>query len=319
VIRVAVIGRRRDAARLIDHPVYGESDTCHLAAFIDPGRHRGDVGRAMAELIRDQRIDTILLAGRLDTPLFRLAIDVACAAGCQVVALPRIEPSSSLLPTLHWRNGYPVVELTHPAWTGVKMVTKRAIDLIGSSVALLVLAPLLGLIALAIRLTSPGPILFRQTRIGRGGKEFTILKFRTMVPNAEAQRAELQSQSVYRDGRLFKLEHDPRVTRLGAVLRRTSLDELPQLWNVIRGEMSLVGPRPPIPSEVELYRAHHYARFDVKPGVTGPWQVSGRNTIRDFDRVVRLETDYIRRWTIGLDLALLARTVPAVLSRRGAH
>jgi lipopolysaccharide/colanic/teichoic acid biosynthesis glycosyltransferase len=202
---------------------------------------------------------------------------------------------------------------------GAKLYLKRAIDLVVSAVALVLLAPIMGLIAIAVRLGGGGPILFRQTRIGRGGQPFTILKFRTMVIDAEERREDLLEQSLYPDGRLFKVERDPRVTRVGAFLRRTSLDELPQLWNVLRGDMSLVGPRPPIPSEVELYRAHHYARFDVKPGVTGPWQVSGRNSIRDFDQVIRLETDYIRRWSIGLDISLLARTVPAVLSRRGAH
>jgi lipopolysaccharide/colanic/teichoic acid biosynthesis glycosyltransferase len=140
-----------------------------------------------------------------------------------------------------------------------------------------------------------------------------------MVPDADQQREALLARSVYSDARLFKVVDDPRVTPLGAVLRRTSLDELPQLWNVVRGDMSLVGPRPPLPSEVELYQGHHYARFDVKPGITGPWQVSGRNTIQDFDTVIRLESAYIRRWSLWLDLELLCRTVPVVLSGRGAH
>jgi lipopolysaccharide/colanic/teichoic acid biosynthesis glycosyltransferase len=124
---------------------------------------------------------------------------------------------------------------------------------------------------------------------------------------------------VYADGRLFKIKDDPRITRLGALLRRTSLDELPQLWNVLRGEMSLVGPRPPLASEVALYEAHHYARFDVKPGITGPWQVNGRSTVTEFEEVVRLESEYIRGWTIWKDVALLVRTVPAVLFMRGAQ
>jgi lipopolysaccharide/colanic/teichoic acid biosynthesis glycosyltransferase len=140
-----------------------------------------------------------------------------------------------------------------------------------------------------------------------------------MVANAEAQRGALQGASLYADARLFKVPADPRITRLGVMLRRTSLDELPQFWNVLRGDMSLVGPRPPLPSEVELYHASDFARFDVKPGITGPWQVSGRNEICDFDEVVRLETAYIRRWNIWLDISLLLRTVPAVLSGRGAH
>jgi lipopolysaccharide/colanic/teichoic acid biosynthesis glycosyltransferase len=170
-----------------------------------------------------------------------------------------------------------------------------------------------------IKLDSRGPVLFRQPRVGLGGREFEILKFRTMVSGADGQREGLKGRSVYADGRLFKIKDDPRITRLGALLRRTSLDELPQLWNVLRGEMSLVGPRPPLASEVALYEAHHYARFDVKPGITGPWQVNGRSTVTEFEEVVRLESEYIRGWTIWKDVALLVRTVPAVLFMRGAQ
>jgi lipopolysaccharide/colanic/teichoic acid biosynthesis glycosyltransferase len=140
-----------------------------------------------------------------------------------------------------------------------------------------------------------------------------------MVDGAEARRDELLSQSVYGDARLFKVPSDPRMTRLGRWLRRTSLDELPQLINVLRGEMSLVGPRPPLPSEVALYEAHHYARFDVRPGITGPWQVGGRNEVTDFESVVALESEYIRNWSLVSDLVILLRTIPAVVGMSGAH
>ena len=140
-----------------------------------------------------------------------------------------------------------------------------------------------------------------------------------MVHDAEARRDGLEQDSLYNDQRLFKLKNDPRVTRIGLFLRRTSLDELPQLWNVLTGDMSLVGPRPPLPAEVDLYEEHHYTRFDVKPGMTGPWQVNGRNLITDFEEIIRLETEYIRGWTIWKDLGLLLRTVPVVLFMRGAH
>jgi lipopolysaccharide/colanic/teichoic acid biosynthesis glycosyltransferase len=140
-----------------------------------------------------------------------------------------------------------------------------------------------------------------------------------MIHGAEDRRPELEEISIYRDARLFKVRNDPRVTRLGRVLRRTSLDEAPQLLNVLRGEMSLVGPRPPLPMEVELYETHHYARFDVKPGMTGPWQVSGRNEIVDFEEIVRMETAYIQHWDVWSDVRILLATVPAVLGMRGAH
>src|SRR5207237_7856491 len=155
-------------------------------------------------------------------------------------------------------------------------------------------------------------------RVGRGGRLFRIVKLRTMVNGAEKQRDELLCRSVYGDARLFKVRDDPRMTRIGAFLRRTSLDELPQLVNVLWGEMSLVGPRPPLPSEVALYEEHHYARFDVKPGITGPWQVAGRNQVTDFEQVVALETHYIREWSLFGDILILVRTCWVVLGMRGA-
>lgn len=319
VIRAAVVGPTEHAARLIDHPAFADSRWCRLDAFLDPHRVPGEEGAALARLIRERHIDTVILTGNLPSHVFEIILDVAGASGCQVFSLPRVPPTATCLPEVLWRNGYPVVELTRPGVLGTQLLFKRATDLVLSAAALLVVAPLLGLIAFAIRLTSPGPVLFRQTRIGQGGRRFTILKFRTMVAGAEQQREALLGQSVYADARLFKVVDDPRVTRIGAALRRASLDELPQLWNVLRGDMSLVGPRPPLPSEVELYQSHHYARFDVKPGITGPWQVSGRNNIHDFENVIRLETAYIRRWSLWLDLELLCRTVPVVLSGRGAH
>ena len=196
---------------------------------------------------------------------------------------------------------------------------KRTLDLTGATVGLVMLSPVFLVLALLVKLDSPGPVFFRQPRVGRGGRYFRIIKFRTMRLGADAQQAGLLAQNIYRDPRLFKIVRDPRVTRVGRWLRRISADELPQLWNVLRGEMSLVGPRPPLPSEVERYEAHDYARFDVKPGITGPWQVSGRNEITDFERVITLETEYIRGWSLARDLWILCRTVPAVLARRGAH
>ena len=173
-------------------------------------------------------------------------------------------------------------------------------------------------VAALVKIDSRGPVLFRQDRVGRGGRFFKIFKFRTMVADAEGHRDELLERSIYPDRRLFKILRDPRVTRLGAWLRRTSLDELPQLINVLRGEMSLVGPRPPLPSEVALYGEHHYARFDVKPGITGPWQVAGRNQVTDFEQIVALETHYIREWSLLMDLGVLLRTIVVVFTMRGA-
>jgi lipopolysaccharide/colanic/teichoic acid biosynthesis glycosyltransferase len=199
-----------------------------------------------------------------------------------------------------------------------KDVACRALDLVAAVALVLLLAPLLLLLALIIKLDSPGPVLFRQPRVGRGRRHFLVAKFRTMQHGAD--------HDVHRDYMLAliesgtpapKLAGDARVTRFGAFLRRTSLDELPQLWNVLRGEMSLVGPRPPIPYEVDHYPPHWFERFLVKPGVTGLWQVSGRSEV-SLEEMIELDVDYARRRSVLLNVWILLRTIPAVLSQRGA-
>lgn len=206
-----------------------------------------------------------------------------------------------------------------PGLRAAQMKVKFIGDFILAAAGLIVLLPVLGGIALLIKLTSKGPVLFRQTRVGKGGKVFEIIKFRTMIDGSDGLRERLLSRNIYPDARLFKLKRDPRVTPLGRVLRRTSFDELPQLFNVLKGEMSLVGPRPPLPCEVELYEDHHMTRFLVRPGITGPWQIAGRNLITDFDTVVSLETEYMAHWGIRQDIQILLKTIPAVVLMRGAH
>jgi exopolysaccharide biosynthesis polyprenyl glycosylphosphotransferase len=261
----------------------------------------------------------VIFTGHIDEHLFSELLVIADAAGCNVYTLARPATITGHVPQLVWLRGVPLVQLTRPGAQGQQLVVKRAVDLAVAAAGLVVLAPLLAVVACAVRLSSPGPVIFRQRRVGAGGRLFDILKFRSMVDGADAQRGELTAQSIYEDGRLFKLPLDPRVTGVGRFIRRTSLDELPQLWNVLRGEMSLVGPRPPLPSEVALYEEHHYSRFDMKPGITGPWQVNGRNRVTDFDEVIRLETAYLRRWMIWKDFAILLRTIPVVLRMDGAH
>lgn len=204
-------------------------------------------------------------------------------------------------------------------------VACRALDIVVSAVALAVLSPLLLLIALVVRLESPGPAIFSQRRVGLGLRPFTVHKFRTMRAGAshEAHRAFVQSlidgkqpEAVSGKPR-FKMASDDRITRVGRFLRRSSLDELPQLWNVLRGEMALVGPRPSIPYEVERYPAHWFTRFQVKPGLTGLWQVSGRCEL-SLEQMVALDAEYVRRRSFRLNLWILWRTIPAVLSSRGA-
>lgn len=198
-----------------------------------------------------------------------------------------------------------------------KRYGKRVLDLVASSGMLLLLLPFFPLVALAIRLSSPGPILYRSTRLGKNGKAFTFLKFRSMVVDAHENRRHLLHLNEV-DGPVFKLSNDPRVTRVGSFLRRTSIDELPQLINVLRGEMSLVGPRPPIPEEVEKYEPWQRRRLEVTPGITCLWQISGRSRL-GFNEWMRLDLQYIQHRSLRLDLKILLRTLPAVLSRDGAY
>ena len=194
---------------------------------------------------------------------------------------------------------------------------KRVLDLVGAAVGALLLTPVLLAIAVAIKVNTNGPILYRSRRVGEGGRVFSFLKFRSMVRNAEMLRDELDHLNEV-DGPVFKIAHDPRITRVGAFLRRSSLDELPQLWNVWRGDMSLVGPRPPIPEEVLQYEAWQMQRLSVRPGLTCLWQVSGRSRV-GFDEWMRMDLAYIDRRSLRLDLSILLRTVPAVLSGIGAY
>jgi exopolysaccharide biosynthesis polyprenyl glycosylphosphotransferase len=277
----------------------------------------GDVAD-IVPIIRKHRVDAVILAGDVDPDVTAEIIGVADAAGCQVFALPPSLASNGLEPRVVWLQGVPVVRLTRPGLRGGQLLVKRVFDIGASALAMLILSPLYFLLAIAVRMSSPGPIIFPQIRVGLGGHIFRMKKFRSMVVGAEERRAELADRNLYVDTRLFKVKDDPRVTRFGAFLRRWSLDELPQFWNVLRGEMSLVGPRPPLPSELSLYQEHQYVRFDMKPGVTGPWQVSGRNNITDFEEVIRLETEYMRNWSIWKDVGILLRTLPAVLKGRGA-
>jgi lipopolysaccharide/colanic/teichoic acid biosynthesis glycosyltransferase len=200
----------------------------------------------------------------------------------------------------------------------VQQKIKRVLDVVGAATGLVLLLPLLLVVALLVRLTSRGPVLYRYPVIGYRGRPFTGLKFRTMVVDADSRKAEYMQQNEM-NGPVFKLRNDPRVTRPGRWLRRYSIDELPQLWSVVRGDMSLVGPRAPGPEEFARFERWQCGKLAVKPGITCIWQVSGRSEISDFDTWARLDLDYIESWNLALDLVLLLRTIPAVISARGAY
>ncbi len=212
--------------------------------------------------------------------------------------------------------GLPLLYVDQPRLTGLRRVVKAALDVVGAGLGLTLLSPLLLVTAAAVRLTSPGPAIFRQTRIGMDGREFRVYKFRTMYADAEERLAGLVAQNES-DGLLFKIRDDPRVTPIGRVLRATSLDELPQLVNVLRGQMSLVGPRP-LPVKDSDFRGAVRRRLLVRPGITGLWQVSGRSDIA-WEESVRLDLNYVENWSLSLDLLILARTLAAIVRRQGAY
>jgi len=214
-------------------------------------------------------------------------------------------------------DGWSVLSFTSTPRSGEAMVVKRLLDMMATGLGLLALTPLFLLTALAIKLEDPeGPVFFGQKRSGLYGKTFTMWKFRSMVADAEKLKAQLQAQNEM-DGPVFKIKHDPRITKVGRFIRKTSLDELPQLWNVLCGDMSLVGPRPPIPAEVSQYERWQLRRLSMRPGITCIWQVSGRNNI-DFETWMKLDLQYIDNWSLFLDIKLLLKTIPVVLLRQGA-
>ncbi|MEV0806146.1 sugar transferase [Micromonospora sp. NPDC050200] len=246
---------------------------------------------------------------RLGWQLEETGIDLVVAPALTDVAGPRI----------HTRPvaGLPLIHVEAPEFRGARKLVKEFVDRAAAALALLLLLPLAAAVALAVRLDSRGPVLFRQTRVGRGGREFGVLKFRTMVVNADALLDELAVRNET-DGLLFKMRDDPRVTRVGRLLRKWSLDELPQLVNVLLGQMSLVGPRPPLPAEVARYDGDVARRLLVKPGMTGLWQVSGRSDL-SWEDGIRLDLYYVENWSLAADLTILWKTFGAVLRGRGAY
>jgi lipopolysaccharide/colanic/teichoic acid biosynthesis glycosyltransferase len=263
-------------------------------------------------------VETVVLCGALDRDTLREVVDHAVTAGCHIYAVPPVFEVPGVSPAVVWKRGQPLVELAGQTLRAQQFLVKRALDVAGAALGLVLLSPLLALLAAAIKLDSKGAVVFTQRRAGIGGRPFRMWKLRTMRDGADGLKEALAHLNHSGDPRLFKILEDPRVTGVGGWLRRWSLDELPQLWNVLKGEMSLVGPRPFFESDLEYYEIHHFGRLGAKPGITGLWQVSGRSDIVDFEEVVALDTRYVREWSLLLDLAILARTIPALVRRRGA-
>lgn len=214
---------------------------------------------------------------------------------------------------------YPIITYHTVTLNPSSKFVKRVIDVVGSIIGIILSSPIMLITAIAIKLDSKGPVLFQQERVGMNGRHFKILKFRSMCPDAEQKKAELMGQNEMGDALMFKMRDDPRITRVGKFIRKTSIDELPQFFNVLKGDMSLVGTRPPTVDEVTKYERMHWRRISIKPGITGMWQVSGRSSITDFDEIVQLDKKYIDEWSVLLDLEIMMKTVLQVLARKDAY
>jgi exopolysaccharide biosynthesis polyprenyl glycosylphosphotransferase len=286
----------------------------------------------LPSLLHAAHADTVVVCGQLGDVWMARLVETTLTAGCRLLVVPRSLEMAGVNASVVWQRGQALFEITTPALKGRQLLIKRAVDLAGAMAGLVVAAPVMLLLAAAIRLDSPGPVIFGQERIGTGGRRFRVLKFRTMRHGAsdaahrdfvgrlqaDAGEGREQEGSGGEGGvaRVYKLVDDERVTRVGRWLRRTSLDELPQLFNVVRGEMSLVGPRPPLPYEFEAYDHWQFDRLQVRPGITGLWQVSGRNRL-SYRQMCELDVEYVRRWSLGLDMLILLKTVPVVLFNSG--
>jgi exopolysaccharide biosynthesis polyprenyl glycosylphosphotransferase len=311
-------GAQAFAAQIADHPELGlqiEGFLGEDAALGSRWRYLGGIER-LTDVLHDRVIDEVIIGLPIAAWSGIDSVLAVCEEEGKIVRFRIPTPALSLARGhVEELDGTVIVSLSAGPTMGSGLAIKRAIDVVVAAAGLVLLSPLLLGIALAVRVADGGPALFRQERVGLHGRRYLLLKYRSMVPDAEALLGTLKDQNEI-SGAAFKMTYDPRVTRLGRFLRRSSLDELPQLLNVLRGDMSLVGPRPPLPTEVAEYDAWHRRRLSMKPGITGLWQVEGRWD-PEFDGWVRKDLEYIDRWSTWLDIKILLRTIPAVLREEG--
>ena len=328
VVRLIIVGAG-EVGRTVMRTIVARPELGYqIVGFVDdnPQKSQTNIGRFkalgpvnnLAQMIEKEAVDEVIVT----LPWMYHRKIMAIVRECE-----RRQVSAHIVPDLFQMSlshvdvddlgGVPLIGVRAVGFGQRALLVKRGMDIFGALVGLTLGAPLLALIALAIRINSPGQVVFRQTRVGTGGKTFECYKFRSMHEGAEAKLEQLRELNEA-DGPLFKIRDDPRLTRVGQFLRHTSLDELPQLWNVLRGEMSLVGPRPPLPVEVSRYMEWHKKRLEVRPGMTGLWQVSGRSLL-SFDDGVLLDIYYIENWSLWLDFKILLRTIPKVLFGNGAY
>jgi len=326
--RVLIVGAGEVARTVMRVAVANPEYGFHIVGFLDdhPAKVETNIGRfkalgkveTLVEVVEQNNIDEVIITLPWQYHRRIMTIMNLCERqGVRARIVPDLFQMRISQMHIDEFGGVPMIGIRETGIGGLGQFIKRSIDVVVASLGLIVLSPLMGLLALAIKLESPGPVLFEQERVGKNGRLFTLYKFRSMVKGADAQKKELLALNEA-DGPLFKIKNDPRITRIGKLIRRLSIDEFPQLYNVLIGDMSLIGPRPPIPAEVEQYQEWHKRRLEIAPGLTGLSQVSGRSELT-FDETALLDIYYIEHWSPGLDTKIILQTIPRVLFGHGAY
>lgn len=274
----------------------------------------------MEQCLQDYYINQVyVLEKNFDDVQIREIINLCIDMGIRINVVHHCSNIDNVHTYIYSHGTYPVVTYHLMSLNKVQGMVKRTMDIVGALAGIILTIPIMLVTAVVIKLTSPGPVIFAQKRIGQNGKPFKMYKFRSMYQDAEERKKELMKYNTISDGLMFKIQDDPRITPVGKFIRKTSIDELPQFFNVLMGDMSLIGTRPPTPDEVSLYQRKYWKRISIKPGITGAWQVSGRSAITDFDRVVELDTEYISNWSIWLDIKIIFKTIKILINRTGAY
>lgn len=318
---VLIVGAGKVGLELAEKLFMKPSEGFRLIGYLDDIKEAEKVIGKISDLERvlnKSRVDVIYvtipsekaLVEKLLTSIYKYDVDIRI--------IPEMFDRMSGVFTFRNDSDYPCLQIVKTPLRGLNIALKRMADMVGSFFLLVVAFPIFLLSAILIKADSKGPVFYRQVRVGKHGRTFRMIKFRSMYEEAEKMQDQLVQRNEVKDGPAFKLKDDPRITKVGRFLRKYSIDELPQLFNVLKGEMSLIGPRPPLPREVELYSDYHWRRMDVLPGMTGLWQVSGRSDL-DFKQWIDLDIYYIEHWSVYLELKILIKTIPAVLKGEGAY
>ncbi len=282
-------------------------------------RYLGHVGN-LENILLEHNIGQVYLMHRKDDVVdVQEYIDICLEMGVSIRVIMSLFKAHGAQRYVSSVGTYPVITYHRVCLNDSSKAVKRIIDILGSSIGIVLFSPIMLITAIAIKLDSKGPVIFKQKRAGLNGRPFMMYKFRSMCVDAEELKEKLREQNEVKDGMMFKIKDDPRITKVGKFIRKTSIDELPQFFNVLLGNMSLVGTRPPTMDEVAKYERNHWRRMSIKPGITGMWQVSGRSQITDFDEIVELDTEYIDKWSIWFDFWIMIKTVFSMLRRKGAY